>query len=97
MRRAIGGQRRFHRKPVGGHGPGQSLGGDLLDRATWYQEKIPLVEVRADHKVDMPASPGNDAIERTRGDDVSVDHRLPEHHAHRHLLAPGSYDPHVTR
>ena len=46
-----------------------------------------LVGVRADHEVDARA-PGGDAIDRTRGDDVPVDHRLPGHHADRHLMTP---------
>jgi len=28
--------RRFHRELIGGYGPGQNLGGDVLDRAGRY-------------------------------------------------------------
>jgi hypothetical protein len=50
-----------------------------------------LVGVRADHEVDARAGPGTDAIERTRGDDVPVDHRLPRQHAEHDLLAPAPW------
>ena len=86
MCRAIGGQCRFDREPVGRDGSGQGLGGDLVDRATGHQEQSMLVGVRADHEVDARAGPGSDAIDRTRGDDVPVNHRLPRQHADHHLL-----------
>ena len=88
MCRAIGGQRRFDREPVGRHSSGQGLGGDLVDRATGHQEHSMLVGVRADHDVDTRAGPGSDAIDRTRGDDVPVDHRLPRQHGGHHLTTP---------
>src|SRR5581483_115 len=53
-----------------------------------HQEEVPLVAVRADQQVDPGAGSGSDALDRTRGDDVPVDHRLPEDPAYRHLAAP---------
>ena len=47
-----------------------------------------LVGVRADHDVDTRAGPGSNAIDRTRGDDVPVDHRLPRQHGGHHLTTP---------
>ncbi len=89
MRRAIGGQRRFDREPVGRDGAGQGLGGDLVDRA----DRAPGTTI--DSSVFVPTmtsmsapAPASDAIDRTRGDDVPVDHRLPRQHAGHHLRAP---------
>ena len=45
MCRAIGGQRRFDREPVGRHSSGQGLGRDVLDRATGHQEQSPCSSV----------------------------------------------------
>ena len=47
-----------------------------------------LVGVRADHQVDVRAGPGRDAIDRSGGDDIAVDRRLPRHHAERHFGTP---------
>ncbi len=47
-----------------------------------------LVDVRADHQVDVRAGSGRNAIDRPRGDDVTVDYWLPRHHAEQHFGAP---------
>ena len=47
------------REPVSGHHLGQRLGGDLVDRATRYQEHSMLVGVGADQKVDTGAAPAS--------------------------------------
>ena len=52
------------------------------------RNKFHSSRVRADHEVDVRAGSGGDAIDRTRGDDVAVDHRLPRQHADHYLAAP---------
>jgi hypothetical protein len=91
MCRAIDGERCSDRNTVGSHDGKQSLVGDVLDRAAGHEEHSMLIGVRPDDEVDLRAAPGSDAIERRRRDDVSIDHRLPGHHAGHDLTTPARW------
>ena len=88
MRGAIGGQRRFDRKPIGCDDGGEGLGSDQIDGPARNQEEPRLLGRRAGHEIDVRTGARHDSIDRPRGDDVAIDHRLPEHEADRRLGPP---------
>ena len=57
----------------------------MLDYATGHQHQPPFFGVRADHDVDTCPGSGNNAINRTCGKDLPIDHRLEGQQVGRHL------------